>query len=68
MSLYVTNINRSLKSIKLEVMADFIHLDSRGVIITTNKVAEAFDLQTIERYVKNVNNIEANQVGMPRLP
>ena len=60
LSLYVTNINRSLKSIKSEIITDFIHLDSKEVVITTNKVAGALNLQTIEKYIKNINNIEAN--------
>jgi len=37
------------------------------VIITTNKIAGALDLQTIEKYVKNMNNIKVNQVEIPRL-
>ena len=66
--MYVTNINRSLKSIKSEIITDFIHLDSKEVVITTNKVSGALNLQTIEKYIKNINNIKANQVEMPRLP
>jgi len=60
LSSHVFNINRALKNIKLEVIADFIHLENRGVVITTNKVADTLDLQMIERYVKNINNIEVN--------
>ena len=57
-SSYVTNINRALKSIKSNVMADFIHTDNRGMVITTTKVTGNLDFQTIERYVKNTNNIK----------
>ena len=39
-------------------MADFIYADNRGVVITTNKVTGNLNLQTIERYVKNINNIK----------
>ena len=65
---HVTNINRALKNIKLDIAADFIQLDNKEVIITTNKIASTLDLQTIERYIININNIESNQVEAPRLP
>ena len=64
---YVSNINRALKNIKSEIVADFIYLNNRGIIITTNKVLSMLNLQTIERYIKNVKNIELNQVEAPRL-
>ena len=50
---YVTNINRTLKNIKSEVMADFIHMENSGLVIMTNKVTSALDLQTIKKYIKN---------------
>jgi len=64
---HVTNINRTLKNIKSDIMADFIHIKNRGVIITTNKIARALDLQTIKKYIKYTNDIEANQVEISRL-
>jgi len=67
-SSYVTNINRVLKNIKSEVMANFIHIENSGLVIMTNKVASALDLQTIEKYVKNMYNIKVNYVESPRLP
>ena len=67
-SIHVTNINRALKNIKSDVIADFIHIENRRVVIITNKVAGALNLQTIKRYIKNTNDIEANQVKAPRLP
>ena len=67
-SSHVTNINRALKSIKSDVMADSIYADNRGVVITTTKVIGNLDLQTIKRYVKNTNNIEVMQVESPRIP
>ena len=66
-SLYISNINRVLKNIKSDVMADFICSDNRDVVITTNKVAGSLNLQTIKSYVKNMNNIKENQVKSPRL-
>ena len=49
-------------------MVDFIHIKNGGLVISTNKVARALNLQTIKKYVKNTNNTEANQVETPRLP
>ena len=43
-STHVANINRVLKNIKLDVMADFIHIEKIGLVITTNKVAGALNL------------------------
>ena len=40
-------------------MADFIYLENRGVVITTNKIVGTLNLQTIKRYMKNINNIKA---------
>ena len=59
------NINRALKNIKLEVMADFICIKNKRVIITTNKVASLLDLQTIKKYM---HCIEADQIESLRLP
>ena len=40
-SFYITNLNRSLKNIKSDVLVDFIHSDPLGI---TCKVALASDL------------------------
>ena len=67
-SAYIVNINRALKNIKSKVIADFAWSENSGIVVATNKVAVSLDLQTIEQYVKNVNNIEAKNVEAPRLP
>lgn len=67
LSAHITNINRALKNIKSDIMADFIYIKNRGVVITTNKVIEALNLQTIERDIKNMNDIKVNQVEASRL-
>ena len=66
-SSHVSNINRALKNIKSDVIADFICSDNKDMVITTNKVASPLNLQTIRRYVKNMNNIEVNHIELPRL-
>ena len=67
-SVHITNMNRALRNIKMEVMVNFIQLDSSGIIIMTNKVASSLELQMIENYIKNANHINANGVKVSRLP
>jgi len=64
---HVSNINISLKEIKLDIIAGFIHAYSKRLIITTNKVAATSDLNTIENYIKNSNIIDLDKVISPRL-
>jgi len=67
-SIHVININRALKSIKLGIIPDFIKLDDKGIIISTNNIANPSDLQEIKRYVKNFLVVEEDQIEFPRLP
>ena len=67
-STHVTSINRVLKNIKSEVMANFIHIEKSGLVITTNKVASNLDLQTIEKYVKNSYSVDVDNVESLKLP
>ena len=48
-----------MKDIKLDVLADFIHKVSNGIIITTNKVVAASDLKTIKKYLQSVYNLDS---------
>jgi len=68
LSTHIVNINRILKNIKSSTMADFIHIDSKGIIITTNNIASLSDLQAIEQCVKSIVSVEPDQVQLPRLP
>ena len=61
-SSHVLNLNRALKNIKLEIMVNFIQLDSMSITIITNKVTLASDLQSIENYVKTANHIDLAEV------
>ena len=47
---------------KSEVSADFIYLDNKGIIITTNKAIATSDLNVIEKYIKELNNINSNNI------
>jgi len=43
-STHITNINRALKDIKLEVMANFVCSDQAGITIAMNKVTSSLNL------------------------
>ena len=43
-STHICNINRALKSIKLNIITDFICIDDKGIIISTNNVTSPSDL------------------------
>ena len=66
-SVHITNINRALKNIKMEVIVNFIWLDSNGIVIMTNKVTSILELQIIKNYIKNANHINTNGVKIPKL-
>ena len=55
---HISNINQLLKEVKSEVSVDFIHSHNKGLLLTTNKVAISSDLNIIEKYLKDSNNIE----------
>ena len=54
---YITNINRALKDINLDVIADFIQANYRRLTIITNKVTSILDL----------NIIDSDNIIIPRL-
>jgi len=55
------------KSIKSEIMADFVQSDHTRIMIVTNKVATLLDLQTIEKYIKETYQINLEKVKASRL-
>ena len=62
---HIININRLLKNIKSECKADYIRAEKSGIIIITDKVISLLDLQTIEKYIKNSNQINVDKVKSP---
>ena len=60
-NVHISNINRLLKGVKSKVSADFIYSNNKG-IITTNKAIASLDLSIVERYVKELININSNDV------
>ena len=59
---HVVNINKVLKDIKSDVMANFIRANHRGLMIITNKVTSTSNFNTIEKYIKNVDVVDSNDV------
>lgn len=68
LSKHIANINRVLKDIKLDIMANFIYKDNRGLIITTNKVVATSNLNIIKSYIKNVNVVNLNKIMSLKIP
>jgi len=66
--MHITNINRLLKDIKLKYSTDFIYPDSKGIVVTINKVARFLDLNIVEKYMKKLNDIDSSDIMSPRLP
>lgn len=65
---HIVNINRLLKNVKSNTLADFIHMNDKEMVITTNKVTITSDLNIIEKHIKNVDDIDMNKVMSSRLP
>ena len=64
---HIVNINCALKMIKSNTIANFIHVDSKGIIITTNNISSGSNLQEIDKYVKNSLSSDADKISLPRL-
>ena len=59
---HVANLNWALRSIKFDLTIDFIHVDHRSLIVTSNKVASQLDINMISKYVKDCNNIGSSNI------
>ena len=66
-NIHVSNINRLLKGVKSEIFIEFIHSNNKRLLITTNKVAVISNLNIIEKYIKNLNNVDLNDIISPEL-
>ena len=67
-NLHIANINKYLKNIKSDVIADFIHITKEEVVITMNKPVNASNLSIIEKYIKNISNINSDSINSSCLP
>ena len=64
-NLHISNINKCLKKIKSDIITDFIHLTNNRLIITMNKLANTSNLNMIEKYIKNIQNINLDLINCP---
>ena len=64
---HVSNINKAPKNVKSNIMVDYIWPEFTRITIVSNIVAAQSDLQIIERYIKNIDNIMLDNVQAPRL-
>jgi len=64
---YISNINKLLKRVKSKISVDFIWSDNKRLLITTNKVATTSDLNIVKKYIKNLNNVDFNDIMSLRL-
>ena len=67
-NLNIANINNCLRKAKSDIIANFIHLTNNGVIINMNKLAITSNPAIIKKYVKNINNINLDNINCPCLP
>ena len=67
-NIHVSNINKSFKGIKSEITINFIRSDNKDIIVITNKVIATSNLNIVEEYCKNLNNVNLSDVMSPRLP
>jgi len=61
-NLHIANVNKCQQNTKSDVIIDFIHITNEGVIITMNKLANTSNLSTIEKYIKNISNINSDSI------
>jgi len=67
-NIYVSNINRLFKRVKSKVFVNFSCSNNKGLLITTKKIAAISNLNIIKKYMKNLNNIDSNDIIGLRFP
>ena len=65
---HISNINKCLKNSKSNILTDFIWVNVNGIIITMNSPTSDLNLSTIEKYLKNIQNINLDSIESPCLP
>jgi len=48
-------------------MAYYVHLEPISITIITNKVVLLLYLQVIKNYIKNIDNVNSEDIEIPRL-
>ena len=47
---------------EFNISANFMCSNNKEVVITTNKVVVSLDLSMIEKYIKDLNNLDFNNI------
>jgi len=61
-SIHMANLNRNLRNAKSKVSVDFIHSNPLGITVVTNSVSVNSVLLIIEKYIKNLENMDSTQI------
>jgi len=67
-NIHVSNLNRLLKKVKSECSVNFICADNKMLLITTNKITVILDLNIIKKYIKDLSEVNYNDIESPKLP
>ena len=66
--MHINIMNRQLLNAKSGISINCICPSWNGITLTTNKVARASDFIVMEKYLKNLENINSNNNLVPCLP
>jgi len=64
---HVANMNYALKEIIFKMIVDFICVEDKEIVITTNNISSNSDLQEIKKYIKSSLSTNKEQILSPRL-
>jgi len=67
-SFHINFINRHFKETNLNTLADFIHVEKVGIIITTNQATSVQNINTIKKILKEAKNVNQDLIKRPYLP
>ena len=65
--IYISNINKCLKNSKSDIIVNFIQININRIIIIINRPASNLNLSTIEKYLKNIQNVNPDFIESPCL-
>lgn len=66
-NLYIVNINKLLKEVKSKILADYFYSNNNFFVIITDKTAILFDLSILEKYMKELNDVNSDNIISPKL-
>jgi len=67
-NIHIANINRQFKNIKCETSVKFMYSNNKKIVVITNKIAVSSDLNIVEKYIDELNNVDSSNIMSLRLP